>query len=223
MRKSHLVIGNWKNILHPKQKVLSSWKAVHPSVSLVPCRNFQYLPQFQRAESPGLLEKETFHFSPTKFILSFIQYTEYSTNIVMADNKFAADYDKRGQASCKKCKQKIGKGVVRIAKVVANFFHDGDGEMKQYYHPSCIFETFVRARSTTKIIEDPSDVEGFQELEEDDKAAIKQLIKGILLVWNFRKENRLHMSSILQCIVICCMTTKLHIYSIFLIVLRMSD
>ena len=96
----------------------------------------------------------------------------------MADNRFSTDYDKRGQASCKKCKQKIGKGGLRIAKVVANFFSEEGGDMKQYFHPKCIFETFVKARATTKIIEDTTDIEGFADLEQEDKDTIKELIKG---------------------------------------------
>ena len=41
--------------------------------------------------------------------------------------KFACDYAKRGTAGCKKCKAKCEKGALRIAKVVPNFFHDGEG------------------------------------------------------------------------------------------------
>ncbi len=58
------------------------------------------------------------------------------------------------KAGCKKCKQKIPKGAVRIAKVTANPFND-EGDMKLYHHPACIFETFKKARATTKIIEVP--------------------------------------------------------------------
>lgn len=43
--------------------------------------------------------------------------------------KFACDYAKRGTAGCKKCKAKCEKGALRIAKVVPNFFHDGEGEL----------------------------------------------------------------------------------------------
>ena len=51
----------------------------------------------------------------------------------------------------------------RLAKVTANPFSDGD-DMKLYHHPACLFETFKRARATTKIIEEPGDIEGFQEV-----------------------------------------------------------
>ena len=89
----------------------------------------------------------------------------------MSDNRFSIDYAKRQvhttscylfsychyfititQAGCKKCKQKIEKGEVRIAKITASPFSD-DGEMKNYHHPACMFETFKKARATTKIIE----------------------------------------------------------------------
>ena len=49
--------------------------------------------------------------------------------------------------------------------------------MKHYHHPACIFETFKKARATTKVIEDPSDLEGWQEIEEADKQDILKLIR----------------------------------------------
>ncbi len=42
----------------------------------------------------------------------------------------------------------------------------------------CLFETFLRARPTTKIIEDPSDIEGFNDLKDEDKELIRKLIDG---------------------------------------------
>ena len=50
--------------------------------------------------------------------------------------------------------------------------------MKQWFHPDCMFETFVRARAATKKIEDPDDLEGFSDLEQADKDIILKLIKG---------------------------------------------
>ena len=95
----------------------------------------------------------------------------------MSDAKFAADYSNR-LSKCHKCKQEIAKGGVRLAKLTANFFHDGDGDMKQYFHIKCLFESFKRARATTKIIESTDEIDGFLNLESDDKNSIIQLIKG---------------------------------------------
>ena len=82
----------------------------------------------------------------------------------------------QSQAGCKKCKQKIEKGEIRIAKITKSPFSD-DGEMKNYHHPRCIFDTFKNARATTKIIEDPTDLEGWQDIEQEDREMILKLIK----------------------------------------------
>ena len=86
----------------------------------------------------------------------------------MADTKFAIDYAKRN-AKCKICKQPIEKGEVRIAKLVPNIFSDDGGDMKQYHHPICLFESFKRVRATTKVIEDPGDLEGWNDINDTDK------------------------------------------------------
>lgn len=96
----------------------------------------------------------------------------------MADNKYVVGYAKLGTSSCKKCKQKIDKGGLRVGKVTPNPFSDDGGDMKQWFHPKCIFETFVKARATTKKIEEPEDAEGFGDLNQEDKDVIKQLIEG---------------------------------------------
>ncbi|XP_053379767.1 DNA ligase 3-like [Mercenaria mercenaria] len=98
----------------------------------------------------------------------------------MTENRYLTGYAKLGTSSCKKCKQKIDKGALRIAKLVSNPFSEDSGDMKQWFHPDCIFETFVRARATTKKIEDPDDLEGFSDLEQADKDTILTLIKGFL-------------------------------------------
>ena len=106
---------------------------------------------------------------------SFARSLHVTTLIKMADNKFSVDYAKR-IAGCKKCKTKIEKGALRIAKITASPFSD-DGEMKAFHHPNCIFETFKRARPTTKIIEEADDLSGFADIKDDDKDLIKKLIK----------------------------------------------
>ena len=96
----------------------------------------------------------------------------------MAENKFIIVYAKMGTSSCKKCKSKIEKAALRIGKVVANPFSDDGGDMKLWYHPNCIFETFLRARATTKIIEEVEDLEGFSDLKQEDKDLVNNIIKG---------------------------------------------
>ncbi|GMT15078.1 hypothetical protein PFISCL1PPCAC_6375, partial [Pristionchus fissidentatus] len=95
-------------------------------------------------------------------------------------NRFAADIAKR-VAGCKKCKEQIPKGAARLAKISPNpFVQNPDGgpppDMKAYFHIKCLFETFQKARATTKVIDEPSDIEGFGDLGKEDKEEIVKLI-----------------------------------------------
>ncbi|XP_052615745.1 DNA ligase 3 isoform X3 [Peromyscus californicus insignis] len=97
----------------------------------------------------------------------------------MAEQRFCVDYAKRGTAGCKKCKEKIVKGVCRIGKVVPNPFSESGGEMKEWYHIKCMFEKLERARATTKKIEDLTELEGWEELEDSEKEQINQHIADL--------------------------------------------
>lgn len=96
----------------------------------------------------------------------------------MAEQRFIVEYAKRGTAGCKKCKDKIAKGIVRIGKVVPNPFSESAGEMKEWYHVKCIFEKLERARATTKKIEDITELEGWEELQDEDKELINKHVSG---------------------------------------------
>ncbi|XP_068246196.1 DNA ligase 3 [Palaemon carinicauda] len=103
-----------------------------------------------------------------------------SINTNMSSLPFCAEYDKRGAAKCKKCKEKIEKGQLRIGKIASNPFSESGGDMKLWHHLECIFETFKRARATTKKIDDPyDDIDGFADLESDDKKKINELIDDL--------------------------------------------
>jgi DNA ligase-3 len=96
----------------------------------------------------------------------------------MSETKFSSDYSKR-LSKCQKCKQEIPKGDARIAKLTANFFHDGEGEMKSYFHFACLFDTFKRARATTKVIESADEIDGFAQLNANDKSMLIGLIADL--------------------------------------------
>ncbi|XP_012504079.1 PREDICTED: DNA ligase 3 [Propithecus coquereli] len=110
----------------------------------------------------------------------------------MAEQRFCVDYAKRGTAGCKKCKEKIVKGVCRIGKVVPNPFSESGGDMKEWYHIKCMFEKLERARATTKKIEDLTELEGWEELEDNEK---EQITQHIAVVYIFCKE--MHISLVL--------------------------
>ncbi|EDV23892.1 uncharacterized protein TRIADDRAFT_57566 [Trichoplax adhaerens] len=94
--------------------------------------------------------------------------------------EFLAEYDRSGRASCKGCKQKLEKKALRIAKVVENPFGDTGETMKQWHHPKCIFNSFIRARPATKIIQTVADIDGYDDLEDDDQESVSQMITDCL-------------------------------------------
>lgn len=87
---------------------------------------------------------------------------------------FCADRPKQGRAACKKCKQKCEAGQLRIAKLVPSPY--GDGKMKNWHHLSCLFEQFLKQRPTTKRIESPDDIDGFDSLSDEDQGDILKQI-----------------------------------------------
>uniref|UniRef100_A0A914UKU5 DNA ligase n=1 Tax=Plectus sambesii TaxID=2011161 RepID=A0A914UKU5_9BILA len=95
----------------------------------------------------------------------------------MANVRFGVDYAKR-VSNCKKCKQQLGKGEMRVAKITPNpFASDADSaDMRQYFHAQCVFETFNRVRAGTKTIESAADVEAWSDLTDDDKKKMLDLI-----------------------------------------------
>ncbi|XP_076017351.1 DNA ligase 3 [Genypterus blacodes] len=108
----------------------------------------------------------------------------------MAEQRFIVEYAKRGTAGCKKCKDKIQKGVVRIGKVVPNPFSESAGEMKEWHHVKCIFEKLERARATTKKIEDITDLEGWEELQDEDKELINKHVSDLMAKVNATPKKK---------------------------------
>ncbi|CAJ0967636.1 unnamed protein product [Ranitomeya imitator] len=97
----------------------------------------------------------------------------------MAEQRYCVEYAKRGTAGCKKCKEKIAKGIVRVGKIVPNPFSESAGDMKEWYHVKCMFEKLERVRATTKKIDDLTELEGWQELQDPEKDLINQHVKEL--------------------------------------------
>ncbi|MFH4975129.1 hypothetical protein AB6A40_001838 [Gnathostoma spinigerum] len=95
--------------------------------------------------------------------------------------KFCVDYAKR-VAGCKKCKQQLPKGALRMARLIPSPFSSDTSnptEMKQYFHAECLFETLTRCRPTTKVIESSDDIAGWSDVEDEDKNKISALIEKL--------------------------------------------
>ncbi|XP_074528275.1 DNA ligase 3 [Halichoeres trimaculatus] len=108
----------------------------------------------------------------------------------MTEQRFIVEYAKRGTAGCKKCKDKIQKEMVRIGKIVPNPFSESAGEMKEWYHVKCIFEKLERARATTKKIEDITELEGWEELQDQDKELINKHVSDLMAKVNASPKKK---------------------------------
>ncbi|KAL3995433.1 DNA ligase I ATP-dependent (dnl1) family protein [Acanthocheilonema viteae] len=96
-------------------------------------------------------------------------------------SKFGVDYAKR-VAKCKKCQQQLFKGDLRMWRMVPNPFTADSGnptEMKNYFHADCLFETLTRCRATTKVIDSPDDIDGWNAANDDDKETILEKIRSL--------------------------------------------
>lgn len=104
---------------------------------------------------------------------TFVSWLDFSFSMEDGEKLFAVDRAKTGRAGCKKCKQKIESGALRIARVQPSPF-GGDGSMmKAWHHVACFFAAQAKARATTKKIEQPDeDVQGWDDLTEEDRQEI---------------------------------------------------
>ncbi|KAK5858262.1 hypothetical protein PBY51_002415 [Eleginops maclovinus] len=157
--------------------VPSCFKQIPPSVHAI---------TFSRQIHNLSLVSSVLHKDPPR--LSYQQF--FCDQPDMADQRFIVEYAKRGTAGCKKCKEKIMKGIVRIGKVVPNPFSESAGDMKEWYHSKCIFEKLERARATTKKIEDITDLEGWEELQDEDKELINKHVSDLMAKVNASPKKK---------------------------------
>lgn len=96
---------------------------------------------------------------------------------------FKVEYAKTDKSSCKNksCASKhIDKGSLRIGKVTPSDRFEEGGLQMNWYHPPCIFETFARMRGTSRKVERPADLEGFDALAPEDQSLLRRLIADAL-------------------------------------------
>ena len=65
-------------------------------------------------------------------------------------NKFCVDIAKTGKAKCRHCNKQIDKNRLRIGKYIA---FNGK-TITYFYHPSCAFALFGKARRSENVVQD---------------------------------------------------------------------
>ena len=96
-----------------------------------------------------------------------------SNNEASNGNKFTIDYSKRGTAKCRKCKKSIPKDILRIGKN-AMF---KEKHIIQYYHITCVFETFKNAKLASKTLTNINELDGVENITEDERILIGNCIE----------------------------------------------
>ena len=69
-------------------------------------------------------------------------------------------HDAPTQCKASKCRQPIAKGQLRLAKQYPSDRFEEGGSATDWFHPPCLFASFARVRSSTRIIRSAADIEG---------------------------------------------------------------
>jgi len=92
---------------------------------------------------------------------------------------FKIEVAKSGRSKCKKSKELIPKGELRIGKEVKNPFKE-DQMMTAWYKVEPFFEMQLRARKTTEKAESTDDFQGFDELSEEQKEIVSNALNNYM-------------------------------------------
>lgn len=84
---------------------------------------------------------------------------------------FFVDRAKGGRASCKGCKTNCPSGELRIAKLVASPYGDGQ-QMKSWHHVDCFMNVLLKQRPATKRVDSIDDIGNWDNISKEDQELI---------------------------------------------------
>ena len=88
-------------------------------------------------------------------------------------NKFCIDHSLNGKAKCRECKNVIAKDELRIGKHVPY----KEIHIIQYYHLSCAFTTFKRARVLASVISNVTEIDGMEGISLEERMRVEDMIR----------------------------------------------
>ena len=111
---------------------------------------------------------ETFVPLEENYELEQDQENDLEDRISNTANKFCVDYSKRGTAKCANCRKNILKDELRIG--MYTFFKGKT--ITKYHHVKCFFLKMKRARVESSVIQDFSQIDGFETISDADKEQV---------------------------------------------------
>lgn len=102
---------------------------------------------------------------------------------------FFVDRAKQGRASCKGCKQNCPSGDLRLAKLVASPYGEGQ-HMKSWYHLDCFMNMLLKQRPTTKRVDSIDDIGNWDTLNKDDQELILKKINDMEKLYEEKNSGK---------------------------------
>lgn len=84
---------------------------------------------------------------------------------------FFVDRAKQGRAACKGCKANCPTGELRIAKLVASPYGEGQS-MKSWHHVDCFMNVLLKQRPATKRVDSIDDIANWENISKEDQEFI---------------------------------------------------
>lgn len=102
---------------------------------------------------------------------------------------FFVDRAKQGRATCKGCKQNCPSGELRLAKLVASPYGEGQN-MKSWHHVDCFMNVLLKQRPTTKRVDSIDDIGNWDTLNKEDQEFIIKKINDMEKLYEEKNSGK---------------------------------
>eukprot|EP00043_Microstomoeca_roanoka_P027821 m.16112 g.16112 ORF g.16112 m.16112 type:complete len:130 (+) comp8007_c0_seq1:335-724(+) len=92
------------------------------------------------------------------------------------DKGFQIEPARSSRSTCERCKDKIDRHELRIKEIYQGAVSGYGRSTSHWYHLPCFFQHQLHPRHTTKKLQDVSELDGYEELDDEDKKTIEDAI-----------------------------------------------
>ncbi|KAG6465347.1 hypothetical protein O3G_MSEX015090 [Manduca sexta] len=102
---------------------------------------------------------------------------------------FFVDRAKGGRANCKGCKTSCASGELRIAKLVASPYGEGQ-QMKSWHHVDCFINVLLKQRPATKRVDSIDDIGNWGALSKEDQELILKKLNDMEILYAEKNNGK---------------------------------